>query len=133
MAKNLKHHLNTLREKPEHVRRRVAVGTSVGITALVAVVWAGTLAATGALAVGGGLGTSGSEGSGVEKRESDFALSGTNINSNFSQLLGAVSEATKGTSSAPALRVIDGDTSSSFEQAKRPANQNNTNATVIAF
>ncbi len=133
MAKNLKHHLTTLRQKPEHVRRRVAVGASVGVTALVAVIWAGTLAATGALAIGGGLGTTGSDAGGIEKKESDFALSGTNINSNFSQLLGAVSAATKGTSSAPALRVIDGDTSSSFEQTKKPTNQNNTKATVIAF
>lgn len=132
MAKNLQQHLQTLREKPEHVRRRVAVGTSVGVTALVAVIWAGSLAATGALAIGG-TGLSGSDTVEVEKQEGNFALSGTNINSNFSQLMGAVSAATKGTTSAPALRVIDGDTSSSFEQTARPSNQNNTKTTVLSF
>jgi len=113
-----------LKEKPEHVRRRIAVATSAGITALVAIVWVGTMASSGAFALGSQ--PAGSDAS--QKTPDSFALSGTNVQSNFSQLMGAVSAATGASSSQPSLTIVDGGTSSSFD-----ATTTNPSATVIPF
>lgn len=121
-------YVRTMRQKPEHVRRRAAVGISAGVTALVAVLWAGTMVSTGAFALatpGDGQGT----GAPAAQGSSDgFALSGTNVKSNFSQLMGAVNAATGATSTGPSLRIIDGTTTSSFD-----ASTTNPSATVIPF
>ncbi len=112
-----------LRQKPEHVRQRIAVGASAGVTAVIAVTWAGTMAATGTFAIA-------PSGNGSPAAQPDsFALSGTNAESNFSQLMGAVGAAAGATSSEPALTIIDGETTSSFDTA--PAT--NPSATVIPF
>jgi len=118
-----------LKQKPEHVRRRIAVATSVGATALVALIWAGTMASGGAFALGTGTGNNAAAGGASSQGNEPFALSGTNVESNFSQLLGAVSAATGASSSDPTLTIIDGDSSSSFDDATTT----NPSATVIPF
>ncbi len=119
----MKDFITRLKQKPEPVRQRIAVATSAGVTGLIAVVWAGTMAASGTFALG-------TPEAGSAASEPDaFALSGTNVESNFSQLMGAVGAATGATSSEPSLTIIDGQTSSSFDTA--PAV--NPSATVIPF
>lgn len=121
---SLHEHLTTLRQKPEHVRQRVAVGASAGITALIAVVWAGTLVSTGAFAL-----NSGPSQAPAAQNADGFALSGTNVTSNFAQLMGAVGAATGATTSQPSLTIIDGTTTSSFDTSTTT----NPTATVIPF
>ena len=113
-----------LKEKPEHIRRRIAVATSAGVTALVAIVWVTTMASSGAFALG-----SGPASGDAAKTPDSFALSGTNVQSNFSQLMGAVSAVTGATSSQPSLTIVDGGSSSSFDDATAT----NPSATVIPF
>lgn len=119
-----------LKQKPEHVRRQITVGASAGITALVAVIWVTTMATSGTFA----LGTKPANTTGANQMPSSdaFALSGTNVKSNFSQLVGAVGSAISGTSSQPALTIIDGTTTSSFDKPAASANTN-PSATVIPF
>jgi hypothetical protein len=121
----MKDFIVNLKKKPEHVRKRIALGTSIGVTALVGVIWAGTLVATGTLALNNGIAPSGDQ-----KKTDTFGLSGTNVQSNFSQLLGAVGAATGATSSQPTITIVDGGTSSSFAKTE---NTNNQSATNIAF
>lgn len=119
----MKDFITRLKQKPEHVRQRIAVGASAGVTGLIAVVWAGTMAATGTFALGT------PEAKPAAPQPDSFALSGTNVESNFSQLMGAVGAATGATSSEPSLTIIDGETSSSFTTAPNA----NPSATVIPF
>lgn len=121
--------IHNLKQKPEHVRRRIAVGTSVGITALVGVIWVSALAASGTFALGTGTNTNPSQPPSTDA----FALDGTNVKSNASQLVGAVDAATGATTSQPALTIVDGTTTSSIGQPVQAASQNNTSATVIPF
>lgn len=116
-----------LKQKPEHVRRRIAVGTSAGITALVAIVWVTAMTASGTFALN-------SNPSAAKKAPSTdaFALDGTNVKSNLSQLTAAVDAATGATSTEPSLTIVDGTTTSSIAPAKQPSG-NNTSATVLPF
>ena len=119
-----------LRQKPEHIRHRIALGTSVGITALVAVIWVTVMATSGTFALHTGGGSKG--GAGQAPSTDAFALSGTNVTSNFSQLVGAVGAAAGATTSQPALTVIDGTTTSSLDQPTQ-SNTAAQSATVIPF
>ena len=104
-------------------------GASAVITALVAIVWISVMASSGAFALG--TGTSSTTTGGGTPSADAFALTGTNVKSNFSQLVGAVGAATGATSSQPSLTIIDGTTTSSFDQeTQQPANPS---ATVIPF
>lgn len=49
--KSLFHHVETVRAKPHHVRRRIAFGVSGGITSLIAVVWFTGSFASGAFTI----------------------------------------------------------------------------------
>ncbi len=42
-AKNFQAHLDNLRSKPEHVRRRLAFWSSFGLTAIIAAFWLGSM------------------------------------------------------------------------------------------
>jgi hypothetical protein len=118
--------IHDLRSKPEHVRKRIALGSSLGVTALVAVMWAATLSANGTFALSGQPAAVG----GAPEQEDGYVLGGTGVKSNFSQLVGAVGAAAGATTSKSQLTIIDGDTSSTFE---RSTTTNNSNATVIPF
>lgn len=45
--------LDAIRDKPHHVRQRVAFGLAGGVTAVIALVWLGASLATGAFAIKG--------------------------------------------------------------------------------
>jgi len=125
----LSHHINTLRAKPEPVRERIALMTSAGITGFVALIWVVTLAASGTFSLAPATaGTLTDATAGQADVQNGIAQSQTN----FSQLVGAVGAAVGATSSAPALRIIDDGSSSSFD-SKSAASANNSNATVIPF
>jgi hypothetical protein len=116
--------IQRMKAKPEHVRKRIAFGTSVGVTALIGVLWVTTMATTGAFALNG----KGSDADASQPKDASIALTGTNVKSNFSQLMGAVGAVTSGSSTQPALTIIDGKTTSSFD-----ATTTNPSATVIPF
>lgn len=108
-------HLKALHEKPEHVRKRMAVGLSVGITGLVAIIWIATLAGNGAFALAP-LGSIGVD-NGSIKANNSTDLASSDQQSNFSKLLGAVGASSitgNSSSSEPALTIVDQGSSSSF-------------------
>jgi hypothetical protein len=125
---NIRDHVERLKAKPEHIRKRIAVGTSVGITGVVAVVWFFTLLFGGTLSLAtpatvvqsnGTLAEVNSDGSTVNPGDANSVAS---ANTGFSQLLGAVGISTA--KSAPAaLQVED----------KAPAVATATQPTVIPF
>lgn len=119
----------TIKQKPEHVRKQIAVGTSIGVTGLVGVIWLASMVTSNTFALGNT-----SVGADVtaktDTNTDSSSLAGTGVKSNFSQLLGAVGAATNGTTSKPALTIVDGNTSSSFATT---TNHNNQSATNIAF
>lgn len=121
-------YIHKLKQKPEHVRRRIAVGASAGITALVAVIWMTAMTGSGAFALGTGTNAP------KQAPSTDaFALDGTNVKSNISQLTAAVDAATGASSSQPSLTIIDGTTTSSIGQPTKQSSANNTSATVLPF
>ncbi|MBA3789416.1 hypothetical protein H0X32_03440 [Patescibacteria group bacterium] len=101
-----------LRTKPEHVRRRIAFGTTLGVTGLAALGWFFALVFSGSLSLtpnpsstqGGTLAADGT----VVGGQAQTAV--TQTKSGFSQLLGAAGLG--GASAAPtALRIVDAPTS----------------------
>lgn len=44
-------HINHIKGKPHHVRKRIAFGTAMGGTALIALLWAGLSLSTGAFVI----------------------------------------------------------------------------------
>lgn len=113
----LNDHLDRLRAKPHHVRRQIAFGSSLAVTALVAVGWLGALASSPKLA--------------LDARPDDTGNALTQTRTNFSDLMGAAGAALGATSSPAAITVVDTKTSSTLEIARE--NYNDTNETVIAF
>lgn len=111
-------HIDRLREKPEHVRHRIAVLTAASITGLVAVTWMGALAASGTLALS------------VTERTPDREVS-EEPTSAFSNLMGAAGAAFNASSTEAALDIIETRTSSTIDAKAQPAN--NTHKTVIPF
>ena len=116
----MRRHLETLKQKPEHVRHRMALGTAAGITGLVGIIWITTLAASGSFAL-----SAPNAGTG----DSDIA----EARSSFNELVGAVGAVGQGSGSVgrndPELTIIDGQTTSTIA----PSRQNPTDATVIPF
>ncbi len=117
-----KQHLHTLKSQPSHVRERVAVGVSGGITALVAVGWFAAMASSGSFS----LATKSVAESVRPPQEvtEGVAASGGTLKS----LMGAAGEAFGGTGSQkPAISVVETRSSSSLDAGVRP------DATVIPF
>ncbi len=112
-------HIDRLREKPEHVRHRIAVLTAAGITGLVAVTWMGAMATSGTLALK-------SDPRPLEEKAIPSDLSG----SSFKNMLGAAGAAFS-TASSTELSIVETRTSSTLDAQQKPAN--NTNKTVIPF
>jgi hypothetical protein len=118
----MKHHLNTLKSQPSHVRERVAVGVSGGITALVAVGWFAAMATSGSFSL-----ATKSVAESVrppqEVTQGVAASSGT-----FKSLMGAAGEALGGKgANTPAISVVETRSSTSLDAGTRP------DATVIPF
>lgn len=119
-------HIDRLREKPEHVRHRIAMLTAAGITGLVAVTWMGALATSGTLALKTGAVAENASGTGTEVSE---AISESS--SAFTNLMGAAGAAFGATSTEAALQIIETRTSSTINADAQPANA--THKTVIPF
>jgi hypothetical protein len=75
-------YIESLKAKPEHVRQRIALGASAGVTALVAICWVAVIATSGMFAIDSS--TYASAG------DDDFTQTLADTKSGFSQLLGAV-------------------------------------------
>ena len=110
----MRNYINSLKKKPEHVRRRIALLSTSGVTGFVAIIWAVTLSSTGVFSLAP-----------TAKTQTTTTASSQ---TSFSQLLGAVGAASA-TSSDPSLSIVD-DGSSSTLDAKR---QQTASATVIPF
>lgn len=114
-------HVERLREKPEHVRHRIAVLTAAGITGLVAVTWMGALATSGTLALK----------SSETVPVAEMTESITESSAAFSNLMGAAGAAFSASSSEASLDIIEIRTSSTLDGKTAPANA--TSKTVIPF
>lgn len=111
--------VHSLRQKPEPVRKRIALGASAGLTALIGLVWASALLASDRLTLAPRPIAGAAEPAPEPAQE---------LRSSFSALMGAVGAVTGATTSPPELTVIDGRTESTIEQpAPMPS------ATVIPF
>jgi hypothetical protein len=121
----MRHHLENLKQKPEHVRHRVALGASVGATAFVALIWFVAHAATDSFAL-----SAPTQAPSPESEAASAELA--DATSGLSQLAGAFGGMLGATSTEPELTIVDGNTTSTLDSA--PAeNQNQTNATAISF
>jgi hypothetical protein len=83
-------YIDKLRMKPAHIRRRIATGTAAGFTALVAVVWIGVTATSGAFTLApapAGIAAADAAGPSV----SDVGPTLGAAKTNFTALLGAAS------------------------------------------
>lgn len=117
-------HVERLRQHPEHVRYRIAMGTALGISSLVAVGWAVALTSSGTLALKDPEPVAG------PTPESELAQSFAETGSAFSNLMGAAGAAFNATSSEAALRIIDTRTTSTLSEEETSAA---ASATVIPF
>lgn len=115
----LTEHIHSLRQKPAHVRERIAVLASGSITALVAVGWVVALGSSGSLAVAGK-----SVGEGVTP-PTEVKEVFTEGSSQFSNMLGAAGAAFGGATTSSSVQVVDVAASSTLEAAEE--------ATVIPF
>lgn len=119
-------HIERLREKPEHVRHTIAMGTAFVFTGLVAAGWMTAMATSGTLALKPT--TPEPDGAGME-----VAKTVNESTSAFSNLLGAAGAAFNATSTAAALDIIESETrTSSTLDASQPS-ANATTKTVIPF
>lgn len=122
------HHIERLREKPHHVRHRIAMLTALVATGVIVVGWAAALTTSGALALKSEPVRSEE---GAASPESDISQAFSESKSAFSNLVGAAGAAFGATSSQAALKVLDTRTSSTLNAESRT--QNNTDKTVIPF
>lgn len=118
----LSEHLERVRMKPHHDRRRIAFAASFLITGTVALGWMGALASSNTLALSP---------SGDSAEVADMRQGLDSTKTNFSQLLGAVGAAVGATTSPASVVVVDGASYSTLDD--RGENFNNTNKTIIAF
>jgi uncharacterized Zn-binding protein involved in type VI secretion len=117
----MKDFIHNLKQKPEHVRKRIVLGTTSAVTGLVALAWVGTMAATGAFSL------TASNGTVAQAQPAPLP----SASSNFSQLAGAVAAVTGATTSAPALTIVDGKSTSTIDP--KPAAPQTNSATVLSF
>jgi hypothetical protein len=110
----IRHTVHTLREKPAHVRERIAVGASAGITGLVALIWAVSVASSGVLAL---------------DQQPAGEAAGQNLGASVSELMGAVGALTGASTSAPELTIVDGPSGTTRDEPSAPP----PSATVIPF
>ncbi len=113
--------IERLKAKPHHVRQRIAMGTSVGVTGVVAAGWLLTLVFSGHLTLNSAPASTGGTGSDVSTAVSQTSTS-------FNQLLGAAGLATATTAPA-SLTIVDAPAPDSSPKPER----NSQGQTVIPF
>lgn len=114
--------IDSLRQKPEHVRRRIATGTAVTLTGLVALGWVGALVAGNAFIL-----TPVQDGPSLAQSGSEVAESASQARSTFSELMGAVGNA-GGNEGESSLIIVEGETKSTVQSAPKEDTR-----TVIPF
>ena len=119
-------HIERLREKPEHVRHTIAMGTAFVFTGLVAVGWMTAMATSGTLALKPSAPVN--DGAGAE-----VAKTVTESTTAFSSLLGAAGAAFTATSTDAALDIIESETRTSSTLNANQTSANATTKTVIPF
>ncbi len=126
-------YVGRLRTKPEHVRRRIALGTAVGTTAVVAAVWLLLVVTSGALSINPApSNTTVAQGDNSNTQVEQVT---TQTKNGFQNLLGAVGFANTTTSTTPGLTIVDSPSSSQTSPAASAANQSPSGGsqTVIPF
>lgn len=121
-------HIERLREKPHHVRHRIAMFTAVVATGVVTFGWLTALSTSGALALST---PDPVVEEGAATPEADISKAFSDSKSAFSNLVGAAGAAFGATSSEAALQVLETRTTSTLNAESRT--QNNTDKTVIPF
>lgn len=121
-------HIERLREKPHHVRHRIAMLTAIVATGVVALGWITALSTSGALALQSPAPVSEED---AVTPEADISKAFSDSKSAFSNLVGAASAAFGATSSEAALQVLETRTSSTLNAESRT--KNDTDKTVIPF
>lgn len=117
---HLRDYIEHLRSKPEHIRRRIALGTSFGFTALVAVLWFTSLAASGTFTLA----------SNTVPENKDLPPVLPDTSKSVSELLGAVGAYQSAAKNPEApITIVDGSASSTLE-ARGASEQEKT---VIPF
>jgi len=115
--KSLSQHIEHVRNRPHHIRKQVALGVALGITAVIAIIWLGVNLSTGAFHIAG---TSFADAT----TETQPQLTASN-----NSLLGAAAAALNGSSSPAELQVVS---QGSGEAPTAPA-QNPSDQTFIPF
>jgi hypothetical protein len=127
-------YVGRLRTKPEHVRRRIALGTAIGTTGVIAAAWLFVLVSSGSLLIPAtpAPGTSALAQNGAAQVQSATAQT----QSGFQQLLGAVGFASA-TTAQPSLTIVNtasssnsGDSSSDGSATQSPTGGDQT---IIPF
>lgn len=118
---DIRDYIEELRSKPEHVRERIALGSSIGITALVFVGWLTALTTSGALVSQPTIADA------HEAEQMSAAVEATK--SSFSGLLGAAGAAQSASKNEGELQIVDATTTTTFDTQSDPME----GKTVIPF
>lgn len=95
--------IETLRAKPEHVRRRIALAAAAGVTATVALLWIVALMTSGALALN------------APPRTSEIAASFSERASGTASALSAAASLFSGTQPSEGIEVVEVESSSTLD------------------
>ena len=112
----MKDYLETLRSKPEQVRRRIALGAAASFTAVVAVGWMVALTTSGALSL------SSPESSEVQATFAEGF-------GQYDDLAGAASAMYQNTQNSASISIVEEENSSTLDRTEATK----TEATVIPF
>lgn len=115
------HHIDRLKEKPSHIRERVAFGVSGGVTALVALGWLTAMSSSGAFSL-----ATKSVAEGV-RPPAAVATSINESSSSFKSLLGAAAASLGASTSPSSISVVEVSSSSTLD------GQSSSGPTVIPF
>ncbi|MBP7741352.1 MAG: hypothetical protein KA104_01505 [Candidatus Pacebacteria bacterium] len=115
------HHIDRLKEKPSHVRERVALGVSGGVTAIVALGWLTAMSSSGAFSL-----ATKSVAEGV-RPPAEVATSINESSSSFKSLLGAAAASLGASTSPAAISVVEVRSSSTLDSGSK------NEPTVIPF
>jgi hypothetical protein len=120
---SLTHHIKRVHAQPHHIRRQIAFTLASGLTVLIAFVWLVGSVATGSFAIKN---SSFAEASSVVSEQ----LSKTSAPGGVTGLLGSVSAAFTGATTAPAhIQIVDAGRTSTLDSKKNVK----TEATIIPF
>lgn len=100
--------IERLRQKPVHVRRRIAAGTAVTLTGLVALGWVGALAAGNVFIL-----TPVEDAPSLAQTSGDLTGAVANARTSFGELMGAVKNADS-TTNEPSLIIVESESSSTL-------------------